>query len=522
MNINVNEDNISKQFGKNVMMNALSFIIGILIGLLLVPYFIEKLGVAAYGIIPIATSVSTYIGIFTQTTNASVSRYLTLDLQKKDFKKANITFNTSLFGIIAIVLTLTPLIFILSYFSPKYINVPSNQETDVVILFFSVLGSFIIGTVGGLLQVSPFAYNRIDIIKGINIISTLTQVVLVVIFFILFTPSLMYVGLSYLISSIISFLISIYIFRSVSPSLKISSSYFDKRKLKEMFSTTGWMMINHIGGLLFLQTDIILVNILFGATSSGEYAVVLKWSTLIRTMTTLLTGILTPIYFTYFAKKQLKKIIATSSASIKLIGLSLALPIGCICGFSSNLLSLWVGEQFIKLAPLMWISLTHLIINLPVYSLSSINICFNKVRIPGIITILTGLGSILLSITLSHYTNLGYYSVAIAGATMLTLNNGFFISWYTAKLLGIKKSTFIFLLTPGIFAMLIIGVTAHVISQYIYFPSIISLIVCCIMLSLLYLFLIWLIALNQKEKELISSLLFQYIPTNRMKKVTRD
>lgn len=521
MNININQDNISKQFGKNVMMNAFSFIIGIPIGLLLVPYLIKNLGVATYGIIPIAASVSTYIGVFTQTLNFSFSRYLVLDLQNNDFKKANVTFNTSFFGIIAVIFTIVPLIFILSYFSPKYINVPSNQETDVIILFIFILGSFLIGTVGGLFQVSPFAYNRLDVVYGINIIGTLTQVVLIVIFFMVFTPKLMYFGLSYLISTLISFLISIYFFRSISPNLKISLSYFDKYELKKMFSTTSWVLINRIGDLLFLQTDIILVNMLFGATSSGEYAIVLKWSTLIRTIATLLTGVLTPIFFTYYAKNQFKNMIAISSASIKLIGLSLALPIGCICGFSSNLLSLWVGEQFIKLAPLMWVSLMPLIIVLPVAPLSSINICFNKVRIPGVITLLTALGSILLSITLSHYTNLGYYSVAIAGATMLTLNNGLFLSWYGAKLLEIKKSTFILLLKPGFFAMLIIGGTVHIISQHMYFSNIISLMICCAILSLLYLFLVWFTILNQEDKELVSSLFFQHIPTNIIKKVTR-
>jgi len=41
-----------------------------------VPYFINTLGVAAYGLIPLATSITGYVAIVVQSLNISVSRFL--------------------------------------------------------------------------------------------------------------------------------------------------------------------------------------------------------------------------------------------------------------------------------------------------------------------------------------------------------------------------------------------------------------------------------------------------------------
>ena len=95
----------------------------------------------------------------------------------------------------------------------------------------------------------------------------------------------------------------------------------------------GWVFIDQIGALLFLQIDLIVVNLLFGATSAGEYAIVLKWGNLLRTIAGVLGGVLTPIILTYYAKEHTEKLIRVTKSAVKLMGLTMALPIG---------LSLWV------------------------------------------------------------------------------------------------------------------------------------------------------------------------------------
>jgi len=95
---------LAAQLPRNLAANIAYFLVNILIGVLLVPYFIDTLGVAAYGLIPLATSITGYVAIVVQSLNTAVTRFLTVDLQRGDYAAANKTFNTSLFGLTAVIL----------------------------------------------------------------------------------------------------------------------------------------------------------------------------------------------------------------------------------------------------------------------------------------------------------------------------------------------------------------------------------------------------------------------------------
>ncbi|MDD4070538.1 MAG: hypothetical protein PHF05_08855, partial [Candidatus Izemoplasmatales bacterium] len=122
------QDVFSKQVPKNLTANIVYFIISLASGLFLVPYFINSLGVASYAMIPLATSFTSYVNLITVSLNTSVSRPITIELQKEEFKKANVTFNTAQFGTLGIILLILPIILLLSYYSPSFFEVPSNQE----------------------------------------------------------------------------------------------------------------------------------------------------------------------------------------------------------------------------------------------------------------------------------------------------------------------------------------------------------------------------------------------------------
>ena len=95
-----------QRFSKNLISNIIYFILNIIVGLALVPFFLDSLGDVAYALVPLATSVTSYVTLIVQCLNMSVSRYLTLDLQRGDLEKANVTFNTAMFGTLAVVLIL--------------------------------------------------------------------------------------------------------------------------------------------------------------------------------------------------------------------------------------------------------------------------------------------------------------------------------------------------------------------------------------------------------------------------------
>jgi O-antigen/teichoic acid export membrane protein len=108
----IKEIPLMQQVPLNLLSNILLFIFNVLIWLWLIPYLIKHLGVAGYGLIPLATQVTNYVGLITVAINSAVSRYLTLNLQRKDYIKANKVFNTAFFALSVLLICLVPLIVI--------------------------------------------------------------------------------------------------------------------------------------------------------------------------------------------------------------------------------------------------------------------------------------------------------------------------------------------------------------------------------------------------------------------------
>jgi membrane protein EpsK len=498
---------LSKQLPRNLISNFIYFAINVIIGILLVPFFIDNLGVAGYAIIPLATSVTSYVGLVTQSLNTAVSRYLTVDLQSQDFRKANITFNTALFGTLGLILLTIPVAFVLSYYAPAFFDIPLNQNQDAFLLFMGVIVAFLIRTWSSNFGVSLFAYNRLDLQNVINTVNVVVQVSAIVLLFLVFSPKLSYIGFSYLLGSLAAFVVTIFLSRKINPHLKVNLSDFEPSSLKKLAQMGGWVTVNQIGALLFLQIDLIVVNKLFGATAGGEYSMVLVWSTLLRAVAAMLASIVTPIILAYYAKKKYEDIINITTKSVKFMGFAMALPIGIIIGFAPQLLSLWVGSEFIKLSPLMLVLLIHLVINLSVLPLFSINVSFNKVRIPGIVTLFMGFGNFVLAIILSLFTDWGYYGVAIAGAIMLTAKNTLFIPWYASRVLDISKNTFTNSIASGFLSVIVTVGIIKTINYYLDISSLISLIIYCTIISIVYILVVWSVGLSKSDRRIIGSFL---------------
>jgi O-antigen/teichoic acid export membrane protein len=495
------------QLPRNLAANIAYFLVNIVIGVLLVPYFINTLGVAAYGIIPLVTSITGYVAIVVQSLNTAVSRFLTVDLQQGDYAAANKTFNTALFGLTVVILLMVPVILVVAYFAPSIFHVPAGQETGAILLFLGVSAAFLIRSWSGNFTVQLFAYNRLDLQNLVNLTNLIVQTGLIVLLFTLLGPDLGLVGGAYLAGAVVASGFSVVFARRVCPYLRISIHSFDRRRVRDLCGMGWWVVINQIGSLLFVQIDLIVVNLLFGATSAGEYAIALQGAILLRAVAGVLSGVLTPTILSCYARKQTETLIRVTKSAVKLMGLAMALPIGLLCGLGPLLLTVWVGEEFTFLGPLMVLLTVHLVVNVSVRPLFSINVAYNRVRVPGIVTFFMGIGNFGLAVALPLLTGLGYYGVAAAGAIVLTLKNAFFTPWYATRVLGVGGHTFTRSMFPGIVATGLIGIAAATLGSVLQLPSLVTLAIVGAAISLVYLVVVWELGLNGFERGLFESYL---------------
>ncbi len=496
---------LAAQLPRNLAANIAYFLVNIVIGIALVPYFVSTLGVAAYGIIPLATSITGYVGIVVQSLNTAVSRFLAVDLQRGDFTAANRTFNTAFFGLTAVILLMVPISLVVAFNVPSIFNVPAGQESGAIFLFLGVFATFLIRSWSGNFTVQLFAFNRLDLQNIVNLVNLVVQTGLIVILFTILGPDLALIGGAYLIGAIVASMVSIVFARRICPYLQISIHSFDRARIRDLGGMGWWVMVDQMGTLFLFQIDLIVANMLFGETVSGGYAIALQWNALLRSIAGMLAGVLVPTILSCYALKQIETLRNISRSSVKFMGLAMALPVGLICGFAPQLLDIWVGVEYTDLAPLMVLLTAHLTVNMSVLPLFSINTAHNRVRVPGMVTIVLGIINLILAITLPTVTGWGYYGIAVAGVVILTFRHVLFVPWYAAGILKYRMSTYIKAMAPGALATLVIGGIAAGVFMIATPPILPTIIIAGLTISSTYIMIIWRFGVDQFERVLFES-----------------
>src|SRR5690606_1653923 len=137
--------------------------------------------------------------------------------------------------------------------------------------------------------------------------------------------------------------------------------------------------------------------------------------------------------------------------AMKCMGLFMAPLIGLICLFSPQLFTVWMGsDEFIHLAPLVWIVVSPVIIKVQTSAIASLGVGYGKVKIPAFYSLFAGLLNVYLSFTLPFFFGLGIYGVALSSAIAMILHTGVSAPLYTAYIIHAPLSTFLRFILKGI------------------------------------------------------------------------
>lgn len=428
-------EQFKQQLPRNVLLQGLSFITNVAIGIWLVPYLVGHLGRAAYGLIPMAGAMTQYVSLISGSISNAVTRFLTMALQRNNSDDANRVFNTAFFSYLAIGLIQIPIFGLIINYANTIFSIPEELYRDAIILFLCSATSFLASLACSVFSVPMYANNRLDISRGIDIARLILRLAGIVTLFTVFGPALRYVGYVDLLLTILMCTTNVVITKRLAPTLKLALCYYDWNKVRELTAMGGWLLVHNVGALLFLRVDIWICNRFIGAEEAGDYAAVLQWSNLIRQAGTVLAGVTIPMLMICYARSEMERLIRLSKLTVRIFLLLMAIPISLLCVFSQPLLRLWLGDSFARLWPLMVIMLCHLGINVAVMPLFNIQVAVNRVALPGFVTLIMGMVNFVLAIFLAKYVGWGIYGVAIAGAITLTVKNALFTPIYGAIIL---------------------------------------------------------------------------------------
>ncbi|MGQ9708721.1 MAG: lipopolysaccharide biosynthesis protein [bacterium] len=496
------------RFTTNLAANIGTLVINLLIGLWFTPYLIHHLGVASYGLIPLVTQLTGYLSIITLALNSAVGRWITIALERQEYDEANRYFNASFFGSLFLILVIAvPTGFAAGHIH-RLIAVPSGQEAQTGWLMGCAFVVFFLNTLLTPFGVATYSRNRFDLQNLVVITNQLVRVAVVVIFFVFLIPQLWQVGLGMVVATLVSGGMSLHLWRRLTPMLQVSFKNFQIRAVGRLTSFGGWVAINQVGTLLFLAIDLLIVNRLFGAEAGGRYAAILQWSSLLRLLASTIAAVFGPTMLYYYARCDLNGLTTYTRRAMKFTGLLLALPIGLICGFSVPLLRTWLGLEFVSLAPLMSLMTIHLGINLAVQPLFNIQAATNRVAVPGIVTLVMGVGNLGLALLLAGPAGWGLYGVAAAGAIMLSAKNFLFTPVYSAYCLGRNFKVFFRPMLPIITMSVITAASCYGLSKLVFLSGWFRLGMAVLGVSIVYIVAVLLTQVSTEERALLRGMVY--------------
>lgn len=390
----------SREFWKrtplNTVVNVVRTLVMSLAGILLVPYYIDNLGLSAYGIIPLATTMTSYVMVVSDSLGTACTRYSVLAIHQNN--NVSKTLNTAFFGIVRGCAVLIPVVILLSLLTPVIFNIEGNNATDVQVMFLLILiSSLIIASVSSLISIFN-AFNKLYLLYIARTFNTVIQVGLIVLLFSMGTPSLLEVGISYLLASVLYFAMIFVLAKRCYPPLKIKRHEFDMDVFKKMGTLGIWSVISKFGSMLYIQASLVLINMFLGSEAGGGFAIVTSLISMVHTACWSITTSFEPLIFNDYAKNNIEELKAILRCGIKFISILFALPVAFIIVLSPEIITAWVGKDYVYLSTLVSIAMISDVIYCASTVLQGVPVAFVRMKPIAVITLVFGLANIITAV----------------------------------------------------------------------------------------------------------------------------
>ena len=388
-----------------------------------IPFLVFNLGASRYGLVPLAVTLTSYMSIITVSIRSAFSRDLMFSLAGDNSGDPNTIFNSALVGILTVALTLTIASAFLVIFIEHVITIPKGLESETTYLIGLTCVAFIITTIASAFSASANATHRLDLINWMEMAAAIGRVGLVAITFWLFIPNLLFVGIGAIVAATIQATCALTYWKRLTPTLSVRLKKANRRVSLRLLATGSWTVIGQLGTILLTGIELLLVNRIFGPNEGGLYALALQWAILIRMLFITTAGTFTPTITQAYANRKCETTRKTTVNSIKFVGLIISIPIGFICGFSSELLSVWIGNEYQSLSFLVILLSGPLILHLPLTPIFALALAADKIRMICGSTLLLGIVNPFLAWILAVHFNFGLFGIAASSSLLYAVRS---------------------------------------------------------------------------------------------------
>jgi O-antigen/teichoic acid export membrane protein len=428
------------QIIKNVGSSWFALGINVVVGILLSPYILHRLGDAAFGIWVLIFSLTGYYGLFDLGIRSSIVRYVSKYAARSSTDEISKLINTSLvsyscIGIISLILTVVG-----CFYVDRWFHVPMRFHPTarwlLLMVGTSVAVGFPLGMAGGVLE----GLQKFYILNWTSIASTLLRAVLIVVAlehgYGLLMIAFITVALPF-VNSIVRTAIAFHML-----PCRLGRRYIDGGTFRQVAFYSGTTFMIMVAGRLKFKTDEIVIGAFLSAAAITYFNVGARIVDYAAEVVVSLAQIFVPMSSQSEATGEidrLRKIFVLGNRSC-------AFVIFPICAtliiLGKSVIEVWVGSKYIAPSyPVLVIMVIPSTIWLAQGASGRVLFGMAKHGTWAIVTLTEGVCNLLLSILLVR--PYGIIGDALGTAIPLTCSMVLFMPGHLCKQLGIRVQTFL-------------------------------------------------------------------------------
>lgn len=429
---------MNKRLIINLSSNVVAFTTNIIIAFILTPYLVTSIGKAEYSFYPISNNIVGYVSLATIALNSMLSRFVTLELSRGNPNLASNYLNTALFSNIGLIFFLVlPMAFI-TFKLEWFLVIPADIVVSIKMLFVLVFTSLLLSLLNATFSVACFARNRMDIYAAVSLGKGLLKLSSYGLLFYLFKPTIIIIGCVAIISSLYDLFFNFYIYKKLLPDIEISWQNFKPPLLKILISSGFWNVINSLGMTLLLGTSLIMTNRFLGYNEAGDLSLALILPTFISGVISMLVTVLLPRLTIEYSKND-NSFINEVLNSQKILSLISTTPLVVLVIFANDFFKIWIPTNYtVLLCYLSSILLVPLFVHSNMWTLYSVNIVMNQLKIPSLIFVFSGLFSVALILFGFSNFSANIFYIPVVTSSIGFIYYLFFIPLFTSRKLKVN------------------------------------------------------------------------------------
>lgn len=338
------EKDNNKRIAKNTIFLYIRMLLVMAVSLYTSRVVLRVLGVSDYGLYNVMGGIIGMLGYVNTLLSGATSRFLTIDLGKGDLNNLKLTFSISnslcmVSSILFLVLGET----VGLWFMNTQLNIDPSRIDAANWVYQCALLSSVFTVLQSPFSASIIAHEKMDIYAYMSIFDVIMKLLIVYVLIVFEIDKLKLYSILLFSVSILNYLIYSTYARCKFNEASIRLA-FNKEKIKEMFSYSGWNMIILFANMLNNYGLNILLNMFFGTIVNAARGLALQVNQVASQLYSNFQTASRPQIMKYYAQGNLNgmsNLICNTSKYSGLLLLCLIIPVFCNI---DGLLKIWLGQ----------------------------------------------------------------------------------------------------------------------------------------------------------------------------------